>query len=500
VEQRHKAVLEVLGGTQVTEVARRYGVSRQTVHSWLRRYRRTGLTGLVDRSSRPARCPHQMPPQTVARVVELRRTHPFWGPRSIRHQLLREGVDPLPGRSSIYRCLVRHGLIDPKKRRRRRQDYRRWERSRPMELWQMDIMGGVKLEGGEQLKLVSGLDDHSRFCVSALLVPRATARPVCEALAQALRLHGVPDQILTDNGKVFSSRFGPRPGEVLFDRICRENGIRHLLTAPHSPTTTGKVERFHKTIRTEFLRDRTFPSLEQAQAQLDTWVTFYNQERPHQGIGMVPPSERFTGNHAQGLAPVLPQEEEGTSTQPGSQGSRALRKVSANGRMRLAGANYTVGRFLGGEVVEAEFGPDGLVNVFHRGVLVATLARQHRPEAEQSALRRRPHGSGVRRRSAGTTILRQVDSRGDLSFAGAAYRAGTALAGQQVEVRLVGDTVQIWAKGKLVRTHLARHDKSKEHGALGVPKGRPRKPSSPIEAQVTVKKVPEPNCKACTGP
>ncbi len=124
----------------------------------------------------------------------------------------------------------------------------------------MDIMGGVMLKSGAELKIITGLDDHSRFCVSALLVPRATARPVCEALAMAMRRYGVPDQILTDNGKVFTARFGPGKGQVLFDRICRENGIKHLLTAPSSPTTTGKVERFHKTVRAEFLAGRVFAS------------------------------------------------------------------------------------------------------------------------------------------------------------------------------------------------------------------------------------------------
>ena len=93
--------------------------------------------------------------------------------------------------------------------------------------------------------MVTGIDDHSRFCVSAKVVRRATARPVCDGQAEAMGRHGIPDQILTDNGKVFTGRFGPGTGEVLFDRICRENGIRHLLTAPRSPTTTGKVERFH---------------------------------------------------------------------------------------------------------------------------------------------------------------------------------------------------------------------------------------------------------------
>jgi transposase len=209
VEQRYQAVLEVFNGAPVTEVARRYGVARQTVHGWLRRYGSEGLSGLADRSSKPQTCPHQMPAVIEVRIVELRRAHPSWGPRTIGYQLGKEGVRPVPSRSAIYRSLVRHRLLDPKARRKRRSDYKRWERGRAMELWQMDVMGGVRLSDGTELKLVTGIDDHSRFCVSAKLVRRATAKPVCDALAVAMSTHGVPDQILTDNGKVFTGRFGP---------------------------------------------------------------------------------------------------------------------------------------------------------------------------------------------------------------------------------------------------------------------------------------------------
>ena len=146
VEQRYRAVLEVLDGASVVEVARRNGVTRQTVHGWLRRYASGGgLGALADRSSRPGSCPHQMPPVVVAAVVAMRRAHPAWGPDRIRWQLARDGVDPLPGRSSVYRALVRHGLVEAKKRRRRREDYRRWERSRSMQLWQLDVMGRLHL-------------------------------------------------------------------------------------------------------------------------------------------------------------------------------------------------------------------------------------------------------------------------------------------------------------------------------------------------------------------
>ncbi len=189
VEQRYQAVLEVLEGASVTDVARRFGVARQTVHVWLGRYADYGLAGLADRSSRPLSCPHQMSPLVEARIVEMRVEHPGWGPRTILCWLQRESVDPLPGRTSVERALIRHGLVTPQARRRKRSDYKRWERSASMELWQMDVVGGVRIVDvatGEmsEAKIVSGIDDHSRFVVCAWVVARATARPVCDSVDQ----------------------------------------------------------------------------------------------------------------------------------------------------------------------------------------------------------------------------------------------------------------------------------------------------------------------------
>ena len=112
VEQRYLAVREVLDGANVTDVATRYGVDRRTVHRWLVRYANEGLGALANRSCRPDRCPHQVAPELEARIVAMRRAHPGWGPRTILAKLRRES-DEGPSRSSIYRCLVRHRLIDP---------------------------------------------------------------------------------------------------------------------------------------------------------------------------------------------------------------------------------------------------------------------------------------------------------------------------------------------------------------------------------------------------
>jgi transposase InsO family protein len=475
VEQRHKAVLEVLDGASVSDVALLYGVSRQTVHKWLRRYASQGLKGLADRSSKPEFCPHQMAPAVEARIVELRRAHPAWGPRSIGTHLRRQGVTPVPGRSSIYRALVRHGLIEPSKRKRRRSDYRRWERSRAMELWQMDIVGRFFLADGTEVKVVTGIDGHSRFCVCARIVARATAYPVVAALRFALAVYGVPAGLLTDNGKVFTARFGTGPGPTLFDRVCVANGIRHLLTAPYSPTTTGKVERFHKTMRTEFFgpNDYRFASVEAAQAALDEWVRQYNHDRPHQSIGDRPPVERFCLAGV-GVAVVdEPDDVPGAEVAATARPAGVRRFVDAHGRISVNTARYGVGRVFVGEPVEVVC-RGGLVEIVHEGVVVATHAERLPAQRRSKPTARRPTVARARPASRGPTVTRIADANGVVNFAGTTYRAGRAWARQLIQVAIVAGSVQLSVQGAVVRVHPIRHDRAKEHGAFSTPNGRPR--------------------------
>jgi transposase InsO family protein len=469
VEQRYDAVREVLDGATVKDVATRYGVDRRTLHRWLVRYANEGLTALADKSSKPDRCPHQTPPEIEARIVELRRSHPGWGPRTILNKLRRELETP-PSRAGIYRCLVRHRLIQPKPRRRRRDDYKRWERSRSMELWQIDVMGSVFLASGIGVSVVTGIDDHSRFCVIAKVVARATARPVCDALMEALHTHGVPEQILTDNGRVFTGKLGKRPANVLFDRICLNNGIRHLLTAPYSPTTTGKIERLHKTMRKEFFSDKVFETIEDIQAGLDMWVADYNHEREHQSLGDVPPIRRFELARPPSLEVIDGDvaDEEPPLPRP----KVVTRRVDRAGRISILKHRYHVGRHLAGEAVTIE-STDGLLHVTHNGTVVATHARRHLIEDDK--MDRRAAVARPTQPTKGGEVLRIVDPHGSVSFAGTAYRVGNRFRRMTVGVRLVGDTVQIALDGVLLRTHRARHDRSKEFGALAQPNGKPRK-------------------------
>ena len=216
VEQRYRAVLEVL------EEGRR-SPRWPAVMVWRGRRCMSGwplCAGRAGRAGGPVVAagvvPHQMPAAIEARIVSMRRDHPGWGPSRIVWELERARVVPLPGRSAVYRALIRHGLVDPKKRKRRREDYRRWERPPGDGLVADGCDGPGHLAGGAEVKIVTGIDDHSRFVVCAKAVMRATARPVCQALTEALRRHGIPGQILTDNGKVFTApvRPGAGPGHV----------------------------------------------------------------------------------------------------------------------------------------------------------------------------------------------------------------------------------------------------------------------------------------------
>ena len=471
VEQRYDAVREVLDGASVKDTAIRYGVDRRTLHRWLVRYANQGLAALADQSSRPDRCPHQIAPEIEARIVELRRSHPGWGPRTILNKLRKELETP-PSRSAIYRCLVRHRLIQPKPRRRRRDDYKRWERARAMELWQIDVLGHVKLATGNQVSVVTGIDDHSRFCVIAKVVARATARPVCDALLEALNTHGIPEQILTDNGKVFTGRLGRRPANVLFDRICLNNGIRHLLTAPYSPTTTGKIERLHKTMRKEFFSERSFETIEAMQAALDIWVKDYNNEREHQSLGDVPPIRRFELARPASLEVIDGDVE--VEEPPPPRNKIVGRRVDRGGRISILKHRYHVGRHLAGEAVTVE-SSDGLLHISRNGVVVATHARRHLIDDDDKMDQRPQHARRPAKPTKGGEVLRIVDPHGSVSFAGTDYRVGNRYRRQTVGVRLVGDTVQITHEGVLLRTHRARHDRSKEFGALAQPRGKPRK-------------------------
>ena len=180
----------------------------------------------------------------------------------------------------------------------------------------------------------------------------------------------------------------------MFDRICADNGIKHLLTKPYSPTTTGKVERLHKTMRAEFFRaaDGQHETLAELQAALDGWVAEYNTARPHQSCGGRPPAERFrladrsvTVDDSAAAPPSPP-----AAPRPaaGRRPPGVSRWVDTHGKISLAGFSYHAGATYAGEPVEV-VASGGLVDILHAGVVVATHAQRMREDQADRAPRAR---------------------------------------------------------------------------------------------------------------
>ncbi|MHA6793805.1 IS481 family transposase [Pseudonocardia bannensis] len=483
VEQRYRAVLAVQAGETAGVVAAQFGVSRQSVQNWLRRYRSDGLAGLVDQSRRPDTSPRQTAAKVERVICEMRREHPRWGARRIAHELARAGVTPVPSRATVHRVLRRHGMVDVRPRRRPRESYLRWERQIPMALWQLDIVGGIPVldEHGRtvEAKIVTGVDDHSRFAVIATVVARATGRAVCLAFAEALHRYGIPAEVLTDNGKQFTARFGRGGGEVLFDRICRDNAITHRLTQPASPTTTGKVERFHQTLRRELLNDHPpFASLLAAQAAVDSWIAEYNCARPHQGIAMAYPADRFGPSQtpearagedllplrlpptltSTPIPPTAPPPQAATGTEPAVEppAVEAPEPVSApwtggpvefdrvvppSGNLGVMGKQFWLGPARAGVVVTFWADHD-LIHLLIAGARVKTL-RSHLSSTDLAALAAaggRAAGPSplppVEPDGAALEVDRTVGRNGCVSLGQALVLAAEILAGRRVTIRI----------------------------------------------------------------
>jgi transposase InsO family protein len=456
-------------------------------------------------------------------VCELRCAHPKWGAQRIVHELMRSPAppEPVPSRATVHRILVRHGLVVERARRRKRSEYVRWQRPAAMQLWQLDIVYGPRLvdtRTGEvrEARIVTGVDDHSRYCVIARVVERATGRATCLAFSQALVRYGAPEEVLTDNGKQFTDRFG-RGGEVLFDKICRRNAIAHRLTQPRSPTTTGKIERFHQTLRRELLDDaRPFPGLLQAQAALDDWVREYNAQRPHQALEAhtpVTPAERFQPAPAEqrellaiwlpgALASVPAPASTPTAERAVDAGAAAAqdggpvefdRVVPPSGNLSVAGRQFWLGPQRAGQTVRFW----ASVDVIHLSIVGARVKslRSHLSSADLTQLADDgataagpPPLPPVDPADGGAIeVDRSVSNAGIVSLAGRQVLAAEILRGRRVTIRIQTSTLLFFdpATRELLRARpnpLTPDQARRLQGAR--PAGPPPRPrSEPVTVQ-----------------
>lgn len=221
------------GGVSVAELCRRFGISRQTGHQLLRRYRADGAAGLVPRSRRPHTSPRRTAAAVEEQVVSVRGEHPAWGGRKIKRRLADLGCAHVPSASTANEILRRHGRLDPAEAARH-TPWQRFERDRPNELWQMDFKGHVPLETGRCHPLTV-LDDRSRFSLGIAACGDESAATVRARLTDIFRRYGLPQAMLTDNGSPWG---GHGLGNyTAFEVWLMRIGVRLIHGRPYHPQT-----------------------------------------------------------------------------------------------------------------------------------------------------------------------------------------------------------------------------------------------------------------------
>ena len=344
LDQRMEFVnLASAASVPISELCRRFGISRKTGYKWLGRAAQDGHTAplalaqrLSDLSRRPARSPTQTDAHLEAAVLALRHAHPAWGGRKIVHVLLRDQAVRIAP-STVTHVLHRAGLISAAASVGA-SAWQRFEHDRPNSLWQMDFKGHFPVGAG-RCHALTVLDDHSRFNIVLNAHPNEQRNGVQAALHEAFSVYGLPERINTDNGAPWGN--GGQGGLTGLGAWLVRLGVRLSYSTPAHPQTNGKDERFHRSLKAEVLH-RAFHDLAQVQRAFDAWRQVYNRERPHEALDMDVPASRYQPS-VRSMPASLPAIEYGPRD--------LVRRVQQGGWISLLGHDIRVGKALIGQPV-----------------------------------------------------------------------------------------------------------------------------------------------------
>lgn len=346
----------------IRQLCQRFGISPKTGYKWLGRVDEAGRVGLADRSRRPHTSPSRTAATVEAEVIAVRTTHPTWGGRKIRATLLAASCATVPSASTITAILRRHDVLtmpDPQ----HRSAWQRFEHAAPNDLWQMDYKGYVPLGQGTCHPLTV-LDDHSRFLVGLHACPNEQATTVKAALTPLFRRYGLPWTILCDNGAPWGAGDPHFPLTALSAWLIRL-GIRVIHGGAYHPQTQGKIERLHRTLKAEALQPQQYATLDACQHGFDHWRTTYNELRPHDAIGLLPPLQRYQPS-PRPFPEILPPIDYGPDA--------VVRMVQRGGEVSYLGREHWVSGALRGQQVALRPTPaDGLLAVVYCQQVVATI-------------------------------------------------------------------------------------------------------------------------------
>jgi transposase InsO family protein len=298
-------------------------------------------------------------------VLAVRAEHPAWGGRKIHHRLLALGMAQPPAASTITAILRRHGQIAPLASRQR-GPMQRFERAQPNELWQMDYKGAIRTAAGPCHPLTI-VDDHSRYALAVVACRDEQATTVCAALTATMRIHGLPQRMLMDNGPCWGRV------DAMWTRVevwLLRLGVAVSHGRPYHPQTQGKNERFNQTLKAEALVGQNFANPAACQPRFDRFVHSYNHERPHEALGMATPASRYRASpfaFPETLGPIQYLADD------------LVRHVGEAGIIRLGGVQYQVGRAFSAQPVALRAtAQDGRWAVFYCHQQIALIDQRER--------------------------------------------------------------------------------------------------------------------------
>jgi len=381
MDQKTKFIADHLRGTfSISELCTSYGISRKTGYKWIDRYLHEGPAGLEDQSRKPYRAPNATSVHIVEALLEVRGHHPSWGAGKLLAFIAKRHRGwGLPARSTANEILKRHGLLAKKPNRRRigHPGKPMLSMDAPNECWCADFKGQFKTMNGIYCYPLTVTDGYSRFLLACHGLTSTKVDEAKPVFTRVFKEYGLPSRIRTDNGVPFATNTLARLSQLSAWWV--RLGVMPELIEPGKPQQNGRHERMHRTLKAETTRPPSNSRLAQ-QRQFDRFRTEFNQERPHEALGMKTPASLYTPSPREmpdRLPPlVYPDHYE-------------VRYVSANGGIRWASQWVNVSTTCVGEYVGLEEIDDGIWNVYFGPLkLGRLLERQMRIEDAYGRLKR----------------------------------------------------------------------------------------------------------------
>ena len=277
----------VIEGRSQSAVAREYGVSQAWISRLVARYRAEGEAAFQPRSRRPHTSPARLTQATTVLIIELRESLASKGLDAGPHTIawhLEHHHGLIVSAASVHRHLRAAGLVIPQPQKRPKSSYIRFAAEQPNERWQADFTHWW-LADHTHIEILNWLDDHARYALSVTAHRRVTGPIVLADFRKACAAHGIPSSTLTDNGMVFTTRLsGGKGGRNQLENELRRLGVTQINSTPNHPTTCGKVERFHQTLKKWLTHQPRATTIADLQTQLDAFVEAYNHRRPHRAL------------------------------------------------------------------------------------------------------------------------------------------------------------------------------------------------------------------------